>query len=91
MKQSLSNWALKPVLALAVAVPLYGAAAVSDADAGHRSRTAAIIAGAIIGGAIIYNHHRYRKYKRRHYVRHHHHGHRHAHRNRYGRLYYHSH
>lgn len=62
----LNKWLLKPMLAIAVAIPVYTTVNVQSADAGHRYKRGAVIAGAIIGGALAYRHYRkHRKY--RHY------------------------
>lgn len=98
MRSQIRDFLIKPILALAVAIPVAGFVQVPEADAG--SRKAAIIAGAIIGGAIAYHHYkrnkRYRHYNRRVYygyprynrVRYHRHYHRHAHRHHYYNGYY---
>lgn len=91
---SFSNFLIKPLLALAVALPVATTLNVQSADAHHR-KTAAIIAGAIIvGGAIAYHNrkkYRYHRYHKRHRgVRYHRHrcGYKHRH-HRHGRLHYH--
>lgn len=66
MRTQVRDFLIKPMLALAIAVPAMMAGNVSFAEAGSKHRRAAIIAGAIIGGAIIYNHHKRKKYQRRH-------------------------
>ena len=77
----MKNWILKPLLAVVIALPVFSTVQVQSADAGHKNRRAAIIAGAIVGGAIAYNYHRnHRKYRkhRNHYrygIGHHHHRH----------------
>lgn len=90
MQDALKDFFLKPILALAVAVPVMATVNVGDADAGHRYKRGAIIAGAIIGGAIAYNHYKRKRYKYRHHKvrRHHHHGYYHRH-SRYGKKHYH--
>lgn len=62
------NFLVKPLLILAIAVPVASTTAVQNADA-HHWRKGAIIAGAIIGGAIVYhNYKHHRKYRRHHRV-----------------------
>ena len=85
MNAFFKDFFVKPLLALAIALPAVATVHIEDADAHHRKkRAAAFIAGAIIGGAIIH-HNRKRKQKRYyhdHKVRHHHHRtyrHRHCH------------
>ncbi len=65
------NFLIKPLLALAIAMPAMMAGNVGSAEAGHKDRKrAAIIAGAIIGGAIIYSHHKRKKYHRKAHRKH---------------------
>ena len=61
MTVSISNLFLKPMLVLALAVPLAGAVGTNNAEAGSKEKRAAIIAGAIIGGAIAYDYHKRKK------------------------------
>lgn len=96
----ISNFLLKPLLVLAVAVPAMTTFNVGDAEARHKYR-GAVVAGAIIGGAIAYHHYKKRKHYRyhgryahpRYRVRHHHryYGHRHVPRGYYKRNRYHGH
>ncbi len=93
MHTQVRNFLIKPLLALAIAIPAMMAGNVADAEARHKHKRAAIIAGAIIGGAIIYKHHKRKKYHRRvnrnkyygrkHYRSGHRSGYRYGHRNRY--------
>ena len=68
MQSQVRDFFIKPLLALAIAIPAMSTVNVGSAEAG--SKRAALIAGIIIGGAIVYHHHkkrnRYHK-KRRHY------------------------
>lgn len=84
MAYGISNFFVKPLLMLAVAIPVFASVPVSQAEAGSKKR-AAIIAGAIIGGALVYHshrkhrrhyrgHHRVRKHYRRHHGHHYRHG-----------------
>ncbi|MGI9352899.1 MAG: hypothetical protein ACR2O3_15150 [Rhizobiaceae bacterium] len=84
---NMRNWFLKPLLVVAVAMPIVSAVQVQSADAGHRHHRGAIIAGAIIGGAIAY--HQYRKHRKyRHYSYGHGYGNRYYSGHRYGKRYY---
>jgi len=95
----ISNFFIKPLLALAVALPVATTLQVGEADARHKR--SAVIAGVILGGAIAY--HQYRKHKKyrhrgsvrygRSYGRSYHRSHRHRHfsRRHYHRGYYHRH
>ncbi|MEO0329877.1 MAG: hypothetical protein AAF217_14940 [Pseudomonadota bacterium] len=69
MRSKIKDFFIKPLLALAVAIPAMSMMKVNSAEAGHKNRRAAIIAGAIIGGAIAYNHYKRRGhyYQRGHY------------------------
>ena len=94
MRTHLRDFFVKPLLALAVAMPVAGAFSVSEADAGNRR--AAIIAGAISGGAIAYHHYKRKRHHRSYYrsgyygypryygVRTYRRGHRHRHHHRHG-------
>lgn len=91
MRIQFRNFLIKPMLALAIAIPAMMAGNVGTAEAGNKHhKRAAIIAGAIIGGAIIYNHNKRNRYHRRahrgHYYggRQYRSGYRYGHRNRYG-------
>ncbi len=101
MSTPISKFLIKPMLALALALPVFSTVNVQSADAGHKNKRAAIIAGAIIGGVIAHNyvrHHRgkryhrhygHRRYKvRRHYNRGYYRGYRYGHHRHYGKRYY---
>ncbi len=61
---------MKPLLIVALALPLATTMSVQSSEAGSKHRRAAAIAGAIIGGAIVYNHIKKRKhYRHRNVVR----------------------
>lgn len=85
MLNKISSTMIKSMLAIALAIPLFTTVNVSNAEAGHKHRRTAIIAGAIIGGAIAYHHYRKRKHRShrsyhsgpRYKVRRHHRGYRH--------------
>jgi len=66
MQTQFRDFLIKPMLALAIAIPAMMAGNV-NAEAGDRGKRAAIIAGAVIGGAIVYNSYKRKKYKRKHY------------------------
>lgn len=67
MRNPILDFMVKPLLALAVALPVVTMAGVGQAEAHHKHwRKGAAIAGAIIGGAIIYD-----SYRRHRHYRHH--------------------